>query len=71
MSASQVAMMFFALLLYRPIERMNGVRPATPSASIAAGVRATRNRGAVALFTLLSVACAERITATRSSNGVL
>ncbi len=44
--------------------------PATPSASMAAGVLATRNRFAVALFTLLSVACADRITATNSSKGV-
>ena len=69
-SAWQVAMMFLALLLYSPIDLMYGVIPATPSASMAAGVSAVRNRLAVALFTLLSVACAERITATNSSNGV-
>src|SRR5271157_1936334 len=63
-------MMFFALLLYSPIDLMYGVIPPTPSASMAAGVSAVRNRPAVALFTLLSVAWAERITATSSSKGV-
>src|ERR1022692_4327827 len=68
--ARQVAMMFFALLLYRPIDAMYFDRPGTPSACRAAGVLATGNKTAVALFTLLSVACAERMTATRSSKGV-
>ena len=44
--------------------------PATPSAAIAAGVLATGKSRAVALLTPLSVDCAERITATSSSNGV-
>ena len=45
--------------------------PSTPSSAIACGVRATGNSLRVAAFTLLSVACAERITATSNSNGVL
>ena len=45
--------------------------PLAPSASTAAGVFAARNNSAVALFTLLSVAWAERMTATSSSNGRL
>jgi len=35
------------------------------------GVLATGNSSRVAMLTLLSVACAERITATSNSNGVL
>ncbi len=53
------------------MDLMYAESPATPKANIAAGVLATRNNSAVALFTLLSVACAERITATRSSKGDL
>ena len=64
-------MMFFALALYNPIDFMYGDRPSIPKARMAAGVRAARNKGSVALLTLLSVACAESITATKSSNGVL
>src|ERR1700682_2865395 len=69
MNRRHVAMMFLALLLYNPIDLIYGDRPSTPSASIAAGVFAARNNGVVALFTLLSVAWADSITATKSSNG--
>ena len=68
-NAWHVAMMFFALLLNRPMVLMKGVRPATPNASMAAGVWAARNSAGVALLTPLSVACADRITAINSSNG--
>ena len=60
----------FAFMRHRPIVRMCRASPASPSASIAAGVPAARNSGPVARLTLRSVACAERITATSSSNGV-
>ena len=43
---------------------MYGISSSSPSAIIAAGVFATLNSGSVALLTLTSVACAERITAT-------
>ena len=49
---------------------MYGMRPSTPSCAIAAGVLATGKSFAVALFTPLSVACADSTTATSSSNGV-
>ena len=62
--------MFFALLRKRPIDCTYGMRPSTPSATIAAGVLATGKSFAVALFTPLSVACADSTTATSSSNGV-
>src|SRR6201982_3123143 len=48
---------------------MYGFTPSTPSAAMAAGVFATGNSTPVAAFTLLSVVCAESITATRSSKG--
>ena len=62
-------MTFLALVLNRPMRRMCPVRPASPRASIAAGVAAAGNRVALARFTLLSVAWADSITATRSWNG--
>ena len=43
--------------------------PSTPRAWIAAGVLATGNSLAVALFTPTSVDCADRITAISNSNG--
>ena len=49
---------------------MYGISPSTPSLTIAAGVLATGKSFAVALLTLLSVACADSTTATSSSNGV-
>ena len=69
-SALHVLMMFSALLLNNPIVLMCAFRPSIPSASIAWGVFATGNSFAVALLTPLSVACAERITAISSSNGL-
>src|SRR5688572_30692282 len=65
-----VAMMFFALAFHRPMVRMYFESPSTPRAAMASGVRATGNSLRVTAFTLLSVACAERITATSNSNGV-
>ena len=62
--------MFFALLRKRPIDWTYGMSPSTPSATMAAGVAATGKSFAVALFTPLSVACADSTTATSSSNGV-
>ena len=64
------ATMFFALLRKRPIDWMYGISPSTPSSTIAGGVLATGKSFAVALFTPLSVACADSTTATSSSNGV-
>ena len=49
---------------------MRRLRPRAPSASIFRGVFAVLNSRAVARLTLLSVACADRMTATSSSNGV-
>jgi hypothetical protein len=51
------------------VEEADGLDVRTPNASMAAGEFAARNRAGVALLTLLSVACADRITATNSSNG--
>ena len=65
-----VAMMLRALLLNSPMVLMYALRPASPRASIASGVGATRNSSAVALLTLASVACAERITAISNWNGL-
>jgi len=48
---------------------MYGFKPSTPSARIAAGVLATGKRLRVAALTLLSVVCAESMTATSSSKG--
>ena len=48
---------------------MYGFTPSTPSATIAAGVLATGKSLRVAALTLLSVVCAESITATSSSKG--
>ena len=55
-----------ALLLKRPMVLMCAISPASPSASIFCGVSATWNSASVARFTPLSVACAERATATSS-----
>ena len=66
-----ISMTFFAFELNRPIVRMYFDRPSTPSSRIACGVFACLNSMRVARLTLLSVACADRITATSSSNGVL
>src|ERR1700758_3643909 len=50
---------------------MYGFTPSTPSAAMAAGVLATGKRLRVAALTLRSVVCAESMTATSSSNGVV
>jgi hypothetical protein len=47
------------------------LQPSSPSARICAGVFATGYSLRVALLTPTSVACADRITATSSSNGVV
>ena len=60
------AMTFFALVLKRPMDEMNGFNPSSPSASIAAGVSAAWNSLAVALFTDTSVAWADSATDTTS-----
>lgn len=62
-------MTFFALLLNRPMVLMYSFSPSSPSARIDAGVLATGYSFAVALLTLTSVACADRMTAISSSNG--
>ena len=48
---------------------MYAIRPSSPSAKIFSGVSAILYSGSVALFTLLSVACAESTTDTKSVNG--
>src|SRR6516225_738687 len=50
---------------------MYGLTPSTPRAAIAAGVLATGKRLRVAALTARSVVCAESITATSSSKGVV
>ena len=59
--------MFFALLRKSPIDCTYGMRPPTPSATMADGVLAIGKSFAVALFTPLSVACADSTTATSNS----
>ena len=49
---------------------MYPVRPLSPNASIACGVGASATGFLVARLTLLSVACAERMTAINSCKGV-
>ena len=62
---------FFALLRKRPIELMYGISPSTPSFDDRPrACWRPGNSRAVALLTLLSVACADSTTATSSSNGV-
>ncbi len=51
-SSRQVSITFFALALYRPMWRMYGVSPSTPSARMAAGVLAFGNSWRVAMLTL-------------------
>ena len=63
-------MMFFAFELNRPMVRMYRDRPSTPSAQMACGRIRLLEKRRVARLTLLSVACADRITAISSSNGV-
>ncbi len=58
-----------ALALNNPMVAMCGFNPSSPRARMASGVLAIGYRRRVALFTPTSVACAERITATSSSNG--
>jgi len=50
---------------------MYSIKPSTPRAKIVSGVLAKGKSFTVALLTLTSVACAERVTATRSSKGEL
>ena len=64
-----MASIFFALVLYRPMLLMISRKPVSPSASIFSGVLAWGKSLRVATFTLLSVACADRITAISNSNG--
>ena len=47
------------------------ITPSKPKSSMACGVLATGKSLAVALFTPLSVACAESRTAIKSSKGVV
>jgi hypothetical protein len=68
--ADAVAITFFALACQSPMVRMYFDRPSTPRFAMARGERATGKSLRVTAFTLLSVACADRITATSSSNGV-
>src|SRR6185436_13678403 len=68
--ADAVAIMFFGWAFYNSLVRMNFDSSLTPRSAIARGVRATGNNLRVTAFTLLSVACADRITPTSSSNGV-
>ena len=60
-----MATIALALLRNSPIDLMYGISPSSPSATIAAGVLATLNSRSVALLTPTSVACADRITATK------
>ena len=61
--------MFFALLRKRPIDCTYGMRPSTPSFTIAPACGRPERASRVALLTPLSVACADSTTATSSSNG--
>ena len=57
-------MTFFALVLNRPIVLIASRRRSSPSSTICSGVLTRSNKGRVAMFTLASVACADRTTAT-------
>ncbi len=63
----QVLIIFLAFVLNNPIVLMYALRPFSPNAIIELGVFATLYNFCVALFTLTSVAWAERITATSNS----
>ena len=67
----QVAIKCRALLLYKPIRCIYSANFSSPSAKMAAGVLASRNKLRVARLTLLSVAWAESNTATSSSKVLL
>jgi hypothetical protein len=70
--ASDAGQAFERLAIARSLTaiRMWRFRRASPSASIRAGVGARPNSERVAVFTLLSVACAESMTAMSSSKGL-
>ena len=59
---------FSALLLYKPIVLICCLISETPNLTMSSGVEAFWNSFFVALFTLMSVACADNTTATRSVN---
>ena len=63
-------MIFSALVLYRPIVLIKVFSWSTPISISARGVFATLYNSRVALFTLISVACAESTTETSNSNTV-
>ena len=62
-------MILDALVLNNPMVLMCVLRPASPKARMACGVLAKANKPSVALFTLTSVACADKITAMSNSKG--
>jgi len=59
-------MTFFALVLNRPIVLIAWRSGSSPKSTICFGVLMRANNGLVAMFTLASVACADRTTATSS-----
>ena len=59
------------LLLKKPVERMSSARTSGRTAAKSCGVGYLRKSSGVTSFTRLSVHCAERIVATRSSQGEL
>ncbi len=69
-SVRAMRMMFFDLVLNRPMVRMESRSRGSPSFSIFSGVSATANRRRVALLTPTSVACADSTTATSRVNGL-
>ena len=64
-------MILAALLLNKPIVLIWLFKPVSPKAKMVCGVLACGNKVAVALLTLLSVACADNTTAISNSKGVL
>ena len=65
----QVLIIFLALVLNKPMVLIYFFKPLSFNAAIFFGVGAFLNKASVALFTPLSVDCAERITAISNSKG--
>ena len=66
----QVARMFFALLRKSPQSRISFSSAGSPIATMSSGDLTLAKRRFVVTLTRLSVHCAERMTAIRSSNGL-
>src|SRR3989338_2926138 len=65
----QAALMFFALLRKKPVERANDSSSAMSASAKLRAVLKRANNAGVTLFTLSSVHCADKMVEMRSSRG--